>query len=146
MPLAALCNTLRSRWQTLTQQLWPETPREYTERELAHLKAELSRRYRRLLDRRSRIEEVRARLTEQEKQIVELSRQALLTVGKQNSDLAASLHRLQRSAERNRDRLQEHEEVYGLQLKLLERKKRLRLALLRGDVVVLPQDEVECGG
>jgi Tfp pilus assembly protein PilN len=146
MPLAALCNTFRSRWQALTQQLWPETPRESSERELARLQGELARRYRRLLDRRSRIEVVRARLTEQEKRIVELSRQAPLAAGKRNSDLTASLHRLQRLAERNRDRLQEHEEVYGLQLKLLERKKRLRLALLRGDVVVLPHDEVECGG
>lgn len=143
MPLAALCNTLRSRWQALTQQLWPDTSKQSTEKELARLKMELARRYRRLLDRRSRIEEFRVRLAEQEKQIVALSRQLPAVTGKQDADVAASLDRLQRAAQRNRDRIDQHETAYSRQLEILERKKRLRLTLLRGDVVAVPHDEVE---
>jgi hypothetical protein len=136
MPLAAFCQILRSRWQTLTQQLWPDTPEQRTETELARLRSELARRYRRLLQRRCRIEQILARLAEQEQQIDELSREALDVVGERSWELAGSLERLQRAARCNRDRLREHEQAYGLQLQALERKKHLRLALLRGEVVV----------
>jgi hypothetical protein len=143
MLLAAFCKSLRSRWQALSQQIWPDTPHERTERELARLKTDLARRYRRLLLRRGRIEQVRTRLMEQEKQIVELSRQALDTAREQATDPAVSLQRLQSAAQRNRDRLVAHEQAYTLQLQVLERKKQFRLALLRGDVVVVPEKDAE---
>jgi hypothetical protein len=137
MLLAAFCKTLRSRWQALTQQIWPDSPRQRTQRELARLQTDLARRYRRLLQRRCRIEKVSAHLTEQEKQIVELSRQVPDAAGEQAQDLAAMLGRLQRAARRSRNRLEQHEQAYSHELAALERKKHVRRALLRGDVVVV---------
>jgi hypothetical protein len=141
MLLAAFCKSLRSRWHCLSQHLWPDAPQQRIERELARLKVDLARRYRRLLQRRCRIEQVRDRLAQQEQQIYELSRQALAENGEHSGVLAESLQRLQLAACRNRDRLQEHEQAYTLQLQGLERRKHLRLALLRGDMVVtIPND------
>jgi hypothetical protein len=141
MPQPALCRLFRSRWQAFKQQLWPDTDQERTERELDRLKVELSRRYRRLLLRRCRIERVQGRLTKQEQRIDELTRQTLGACGEQTLELEDTIQHLQRSAQRNRDRLRDHEDAYRLQLAMLERKKHLHLAMLRGDVVPLaPKD------
>jgi hypothetical protein len=142
MPQPALCRLFRSRWQALKQQLWPDTTQERTERELDRLKVELSRRYRRLLLRRCRIERVQVRLAKQEQRIDELTRQTLDTCGEQTLELETTIQHLQCSAQCNRDRLREHEEAYRSQLEILERKKHLHLALLRGDVVLsAPNDD-----
>jgi hypothetical protein len=143
MPLAVFCRTLLSPWRSLSQQLWPDTPQHRNERELARLKGELSRRYRRLLQRRCRIEQLRARLSRQEQQLDELSRQPHDAPGERAESLESSLQQLQRAARRNRDRLFEHEQAYSAELDLLEQKKHLRLAMLRGEIVVIPRNDAD---
>jgi hypothetical protein len=89
------------------------------------------------------MERVQARLTKQEQQIDELTRQTFDADKEETGEMESSLQRLQRAVQRNRDRLREHEEAYRLQLETLERKKHLRLALLRGDVVPMPVKDAE---
>jgi hypothetical protein len=129
MALAAFCRAVRSRWHTLTQLVWPSTAEELARDEVRHLSDELAVCYERLLRRRARIERLRDRLAAQQRQMERLA-----------------CDRLARAVGRNRERLARLEECYERTRRLYDRKKQLRLALLRGEVVVVvPRQGADAG-
>ena len=131
MSVAAFCRAVRSQWQALAQLVWPEGPEQRTQAEVARLTEELYGRYRRLVLRRHRIEQLRDRLARQERELA--------------GEPCGPAEHLRAALERNRARLAEHESAYARQRQAFLRRKRLRLALLRGQVVVsaarAPADE-----
>src|SRR5262245_56496004 len=115
MSVAAFCQAVRSRWQALAEYVWPPTPEQRLAAEIDRRARELARRYRRLVARRRKIEALRDRLAEQGTP----------------------------SWMRNHRRLAEQEERYQRERRTYLRCKQLRLALLRGQVIVC--DEPDAG-
>lgn len=128
MSVSAICREVRSRWQAFTQLVWPEAPEQQTQAHVEQLTEELARRYRRLVRRQQHVQDVRARLTRQERQLI--TRSLRLANPCKDED------RLRRAIERNRERLAHHERVYAQERETFCQRKALRLALLRGQVVV----------
>jgi hypothetical protein len=62
MSLAEFCRSVRSHWQAIVRQLWPESPHARLQAEARRLDAELRHCYEGLLRLRRRIEGLRARL------------------------------------------------------------------------------------
>src|SRR5262245_22059413 len=61
MNVGELWRGARRRWRALTAELWPSTPAEKTQEELARLAGELSALYARMLNLRQRIDACRGR-------------------------------------------------------------------------------------
>ncbi|MFO0845491.1 MAG: hypothetical protein U0797_24420 [Gemmataceae bacterium] len=120
MTLTAFYRIVQSRWDSLSQKLWPRDVEQLCRAEIARLTDELEGRYARLVRRRRKIEQVRDRLAGLER----------ADLGLAGEDSAV------RAIERNRDRLAELEEGYDRQLRAFLRLKRLRRAIMRGQVVV----------
>src|SRR5262249_53412792 len=70
---SAFWQAVRDGWQSLARQLWPATPEQEARDALAHLDAELARRYRRLVRRQLRIEQLRDRLAQHERRAAEVA-------------------------------------------------------------------------
>jgi hypothetical protein len=139
MALAAFCQAVRSQWQTLTQLVWPDSPQQQARDEIQHLTEELVGRYRRLVQRRSKIERLRERLAAAQRRVETLSGLASSGTAAEGAwEMALTLERLHRAVQRNRARLVRLEEAYERRRLCFERKKQLRLALARGEVVVVP--------
>ena len=117
----------RSRWQEIARQLWPETPREQLQSELARLDAELGRRQNRLLSLRKRIEKIHNSLNRRERRLAQLA--ALMQESPANADVSAELERQQRNIDRLRERLRERECGYARRLARLRRRKQAWAAL-----------------
>jgi hypothetical protein len=133
MWITAVWRAARDRWHRLVQKLWPDSPEELTRAEIARLNSELSRRVRRLIRLRQRTDQVRDRLAWQQRQLSEPA--------------TAAPDRLGRSVERLRNRLARLEETYQERCRQLERRKRLRSALISGRMqvvdVLLPDGRVD---
>jgi hypothetical protein len=115
MSISVLWRAVRGRWYTLVQELWPDSPEELTRAEIARLTDDLARRHGGLIRLRRRIEQARDR------------QQRLL------ADPSLAADRLQRSVER----LIRLEAVYEKKCRQLRRRKRLREALVRGQMQVV---------
>lgn len=122
MTLTWFCRAVRSQWQTVRQLVWPETVQQRTEAEIQRLTRELSRRYIGLIRRKRKIAHLQDRLDQLERQL----RQPTLT----------SLEPLFRACARLRQRLGDQERKYQQQRQAFLRRKQLRLALVRGEVLV----------
>lgn len=122
MTLTWFCRAVRSQWQTVRQLVWPETVQQRTEAEIQRLTRELSRRYIGLIRRKRKIAHLQDRLDQLERQL----RQPTLT----------SLEPLFRACTRLRQRLGDQERKYQQQRQAFLRRKQLRLALVRGEVLV----------
>jgi hypothetical protein len=122
MSVAAFCRVVQSQWQAFTEYVWPPPPEQRLQAELARRTADLARRYRRLVRRRRKIEVLRDRLARQERELAE-----------QPSPFPEPLLH---ARERSRQRLAEHEARYARQRQEYLSHKQLRLALLRGQVVL----------
>jgi hypothetical protein len=135
MALSTFYQAVRSHWRALARRVWPDSPEQQKQAEIARLTDELACRHRRLVLRNARIEQIRDRLARQQRRIAEV--EALVRGGAGRAwELALDLERLHRAVGRNRSRLRRHQEAYHRQVLVLQRKKQLRLALERGEVVV----------
>src|SRR5262245_40420380 len=122
MSVAAFCQAVQSHWQALTQYVWPASPEQRVQEEIARRTADLVRRYRRLVQRRRRIEALRDRLTRQERELAD------------GAPRSAEVPLLARAG--NRQRLTEQGRRYaGLRAEYV-RRKQFRQALARGQVGV----------
>jgi len=125
MSLRTLWQAVRGRWHDLVQTVWPDSPAERTQAEIAGRTTELERRYRRLLRLRQRMEQLGARLDRQQRQLSEAA----------SRDVDPG--KLQRAVERQRERVARLEEGYQQRCRQLQRRKRLRAALMSGQVQVV---------
>lgn len=122
MSVAAFCRVVQSQWQALAHYVWPATPEQRREAELARRTADLARRYRRLVRGRRKIEALRDRLALRERELA--------------SEAPLSPQQLLLARERDRRRLADLEARYDLQRSEYLRRKQLRLALVRGELAV----------
>lgn len=114
MSVTAFCQLVQARWHALTEAVWPPSAEQLAHAEIARLTAELERRYQKLVARSRKIEELRARLAQQ------------------------ATHHVAHA--RNQRKLAAHEARYAQQRRAYLQRKRLRLALARGEVVVIRED------
>ena len=112
MSVTAFCQVIQSQWQALAEYVWPETPEQRTQKEIARRTADLAQRYRRLLHGRQRIEALRDRIARQERE--------------QRGEFRV----------RTQQRLTDLEARYARQREEYLRRKQVQLALLRGQLVV----------
>lgn len=129
MSVAVLRRIAQSQWQSLSRLLWPLDVEQLTRAEIARLTDELEGRYTRLIRRRIKIEQLRDRL------------RALETA--QPEPILTNEHPLDRAIERNRTRLVEQEEIYDRQRRAFLRIKQLRRAMMRGQIVVCEEANIE---
>jgi len=122
MSVAAFCRVVRSRCQALAEYVWPATPEQRLQAEIARRTDELAWCYRRLVARRRKIEALRDRLAEQEREL--------------QATAPLSAEHLHQARMRNHRRLAEQEERYIRERWAYLRRKQVRLALLRGQVTV----------
>ena len=137
---SAFWQAVRDGWQSLARQLWPATPEQEARDALAHLDAELARRYRRLVRRQLRIEQLRDRLAQHERRAADLAFRlgdGLLS-GDGPFGAVLSLDRARRAAGRARRRLLAQEQAYLQDRARFDRRKQTRQELQRGLLVPVP--------
>ena len=122
MAMLTLWRAVRGRWHDLVEAVWPASPEERTRAEIARLGDELAHGCRRLLRLARRIEQVRTLLERQQRLL---------------NETAPESAAVQRSVERLRDRLSRLEQFYDRRRQQIERRKRLRAALMSGQVCVV---------
>ncbi len=142
MSRSSFLELFRNRWQEIARQLWPESPREQLQSELACLDAEL-RRQNSLLSLQKRIERLRSYLNGSERKTKRLvaPAQGMPAV----TAVCAESERRKRNIDRLRERLQRHERGYAQRLARLRKLKQewteLRERLFSGSLPKRISDE-----
>ncbi|HEY7327525.1 MAG TPA: hypothetical protein VH592_07795 [Gemmataceae bacterium] len=138
----SLLDLFCSRCLEIAREIWPATPREQLESELASVDAELSHRQSRLLFCRRRIEKLHDRLKRRENRLARLA--ASVQKIPTDASLIEVLERIQRGNGRLRERLQALEHGYARRLERFRQKKQkwseFRERLLSGSLRK-PEDE-----
>lgn len=142
MPEDSFLHSFGSQWREMVCHLWPQTPRERAQAELARLDAELTQRQSRLLLFRKKIEKLRHCLEHRELRLSMLA--ALAKNTPLNAGVRAEWEQQQQTVERLRERIEERERVYARRLARLRKQKQqrteLRVQLLSG-MWPKPEDE-----
>jgi hypothetical protein len=135
-------HSFRSNWLEIASQLWPETPRERAQAELARLDEELARRQSRLLLFQKKTEKIRNCLECRELRLSMLA--ALARKTPMNTGLMAEWEHQEQIADHLRECVHERERVYTRRLARLQRQKQkrteLRIRLVSG-ALPKPADE-----
>jgi gamma-glutamyl:cysteine ligase YbdK (ATP-grasp superfamily) len=121
MSRSSFLKLFRNRWQEISRQFWPETPREQLQSELACLDAELEGRQNRLLALRKRIEKLHYCLKRREHRVASLTDNVQRMTA--SADMSAELEGQQRSIDHLRERLQERERGYARRLARFRQRK-----------------------
>jgi hypothetical protein len=133
MSLKDFCHAVQTQWRTLVQTVWPERLPEIFQSEQERLDRVIQRRWLRLVVVRRRIDRLLTALGRQQQCLRDLS--ARLLTRPQDGDRAA-WERLQLAVARKRAKVERLERGYEQECEALDRLRRARRALGRGEVVV----------